>query len=173
MILKQKQAFSSQSSHSYAMFGRSFPFTKMASRHWSGRAAVRRYPTCKVRSCSRSLLEWPWGDTLRPRSEKPQQDGRHWSISCAVLGQLWGDTPYPGAKEKHQQDVEGVNSHLKSSPIPARDSQKAPTNLVHTRTQGPQETEIELCLSVSCGGTGQQRTAAGPGALGAADLGMA
>ena len=31
----------------------------------------------------------------------------------------------------------------------------------------------ELCLSVSCGGAGQQWTAAGAEALGAADLGMA
>ena len=37
----------------------------------------------------------------------------------------------------------------------------------------PTETETELCLSVSCGGMGQQWTAAGAGALGAADLGMA
>ena len=37
----------------------------------------------------------------------------------------------------------------------------------------PTETEPELCLSVSCGGTGQQWPAAGAGALGAADLGMA
>ena len=37
----------------------------------------------------------------------------------------------------------------------------------------PAETETELCLSVSCGGTGQQWTAAEAGALGAADLGMA
>ena len=35
------------------------------------------------------------------------------------------------------------------------------------------ETELELFLSVSCGGTGQQWTAAGARALGAADLGMA
>ena len=35
------------------------------------------------------------------------------------------------------------------------------------------ETKTELCLSVSCGGLGQQWTAAGTGALGAADLGMA
>ena len=43
-------------------------------------------------------------------------------------------------------------------------------------TQGPtdpKETETELCVSVSCGGPGQQWTAAGTGALGAADLGMA
>ena len=37
------------------------------------------------------------------------------------------------------------------------------------------ETEPDLfeCLSVSCGGTGQQWPATGAGALGAADLGMA
>ena len=37
----------------------------------------------------------------------------------------------------------------------------------------PTQTETELCLSVCCGGTGQQWTATGPGALGAADLGVA
>ena len=36
----------------------------------------------------------------------------------------------------------------------------------------PTETETELCLSVSCGGTGQQWAVAGAGTLGAADLGM-
>ena len=35
------------------------------------------------------------------------------------------------------------------------------------------ETETELCLSISCGSMGQQWTAAGAGALGAADLGVA
>ena len=34
----------------------------------------------------------------------------------------------------------------------------------------PTETEIELCLSVSCGGTGHQWTAAEARALGAVDL---
>ena len=37
----------------------------------------------------------------------------------------------------------------------------------------PTETESELCLSVSSGGTDQQWTAAGAGALGAVDLGLA
>ena len=37
----------------------------------------------------------------------------------------------------------------------------------------PTETDTELCLNVSCGGTGQQWTATGAGALGAADLDMA
>ena len=35
------------------------------------------------------------------------------------------------------------------------------------------ETEIELCLIISCGGTVQQWTDAGAGALGAAHLDMA
>ena len=34
------------------------------------------------------------------------------------------------------------------------------------------DTETELCLNVSCGGMGQQWTAAEAGTLGAADLGM-
>ena len=37
----------------------------------------------------------------------------------------------------------------------------------------PTETETELCLSIFCGGVGQQWTATEAGALGAADLGMA
>ena len=68
--------------------------------------------------------------------------------------------------------VGGVKSCLESNPIPARDAQRAKTNLVHTRTQRPPtKTETERCLSVSCRGTGQQWTAAGAGALDAADRG--
>ena len=37
----------------------------------------------------------------------------------------------------------------------------------------PTKSETELCLSISCGGTGQQRIAPGAGALGVADLVMA
>ena len=61
--------------------------------------------------------------------------------------------------------------HIESNCILARDTQRAQTNLVHTRTRDPTETETELCLSVSCIGTGQQYTAAG--VTGAVDLGMA
>ena len=39
--------------------------------------------------------------------------------------------------------------------------------------RGPTETEAEPCFSGSCGATGQQWTAAGTGALGAADLRVA
>ena len=44
-------------------------------------------------------------------------------------------------------------------------------NLCTPGPRNPTETETELCLSVSCGG--QQWTATGTGALGAADVGMA
>ena len=38
--------------------------------------------------------------------------------------------------------------------------------------RNPTETKPELCLNISCGGTGQQGPAAGAGVLGAGDLGM-
>ena len=66
--------------------------------------------------------------------------------------------------------VGGVKSHLESNPIPARDTQRTQTNLDTRGPRHPTETETELCVSVSCGGTSQQRTAAGAGALGAADV---
>ena len=40
-------------------------------------------------------------------------------------------------------------------------------------TANPTEAETELCLSVSCGGTGHQWTAVAAGALSAGYLGMA
>ena len=69
--------------------------------------------------------------------------------------------------------VGGVKSCLEPNPLPARDAQRAQTNLVCTRTQRPTETEPEQCLSISGGGMGQQWPAAEAGALGAVDLGMA
>ena len=59
-----------------------------------------------------------------------------------------------------------ANLHLESNPIPSRNAQRAQTNLACIRIQDPTETETELCLSVSCGGTGQQWSAAGTGAPG-------
>ena len=66
-------------------------------------------------------------------------------------------------------------SHLESNPILTRDAERVQTNLMRILPgpKGPTETETELCLSVSCGGMGQQWTAAGAGALGAADLAVA
>ena len=46
-------------------------------------------------------------------------------------------------------------------------------NLCALEPRDSTETETELYLSISCGGPGQQWSAAGAGALGAADMGMA
>ena len=65
--------------------------------------------------------------------------------------------------------------HLESKPIPTIDAQNTQTSAQTLSTPepgDPTENEPELCLSVSCRGTGQQWTAAGAGALGAVDLGM-
>ena len=68
--------------------------------------------------------------------------------------------------------VGGTKLHLESNPTPTRNTQRAQTNLCARGPRDPTETETELCLSAFCGGTGQQWTAAGAGALGAAALGM-
>ena len=84
-------------------------------------------------------------DTPRPKAkEKPNQDGRRGEIMFRIK------------PHTHQRRLEGSNKTL-SAPGP-RDAI---------------ETEPELYLSFSYGGTGQQWTAEGAGALGAIDLGMA
>ena len=92
-----------------------------------------------------------------------------------AAAQCWSDF------EEHIQEqrrspskmVGRTKSCLKSNLMPARDAQRGQTNLCAPGPRDPTETETELGLSVSCGSTGQQWTAAGAGALGATDLGMA
>ena len=57
--------------------------------------------------------------------------------------------------------------------IPHAQGRRAQTNLRAPGPRDPTETERELCLSISCGGTGERWTAARTRALEAADLGMA
>ena len=52
-----------------------------------------------------------------------------------MLRELCRDIPCPRPKAKPSKMVEGANLHLESKPIPTRDSQRAQTNLVCTRTQ--------------------------------------
>ena len=68
--------------------------------------------------------------------------------------------------------VEGANLSLKSNLLPPETLRGLKQTLCAPGPRDPTETETELCLSLSCGGTGQQWTAEGAGALGAADLGM-
>ena len=92
-----------------------------------------------------------------------------------LTGECWISTkkiPHiQGQRRSPSKMARGAKSCLESNTIPARDTQRAQTNLVCTKTQRPHK-EPDLCLSVSCEGTGVQRPAAGTGALGAADLGM-
>ena len=66
----------------------------------------------------------------------------------------------------------GAKSHLESNPYPPETLRGLKHTLCTPGPRDPTETEAELCLSVSGGGTGQQWTDAGAGVLGAGDLGM-
>ena len=58
-----------------------------------------------------------------------------------LTGECWippkRDTPHPRAKEKPQQDGRRGKIEFRITPLPARDAQRAQTNLVRTRTQRP------------------------------------
>ena len=77
-----------------------------------------------------------------------------------------------GQRRSPSKMVEGAKSRLESNPIITREAQSV-QNLVHTRNPHRDWARPAFeCLSISCGGTGQQWPAAGAGTLGAADLGV-
>jgi len=85
-----------------------------------------------------------------------------------------GATPRPRAKEKPKQDGRSSEFMVRiKPPSPPEISEGSNKPCAQPEPRDPTETETELCLSISCGGTGQRWTATGAGALGAADLGMA
>ena len=90
-------------------------------------------------------------------------------------GEYWipptKDTPHPRQRRSPNKMVGGAKSCLESNPIPARDTWRAQTKPCVNHDPETPETESDLCLSVSCRGTGQQWPAKGAGALAAADLG--
>ena len=69
--------------------------------------------------------------------------------------------------------VGGAKLHLESNPYPPETFRGLKQTLCAPGPRDPTETGIELRLSISCGGRGQQWTATGAGALGAADWDMA
>ena len=84
----------------------------------------------------------------------------------------FGEIPHvQGERRNTSKMVGGAKSHLESNPIVARMLRGLKQTLCIPGPRDPTETESELCLSISCGGTGQQWVATGAGALGAADLG--
>ena len=85
---------------------------------------------------------------------------------------IFHNTPRPKT-EKPQQDSRMGKLHLESNSISTRDTQGLKQTLCALEPRDPTETETELCLTIFCGGTGQQWPASGTGALGSAGLGMA
>ena len=81
-------------------------------------------------------------------------------------------TPHPRAKKKTQQDSRRGKIAFRLKP---HAHQRLPegSNKILCAPGESTETESDLPLSVSCGGTGQQWPAAGVGDLDAADLGKA
>ena len=94
-----------------------------------------------------------------------------------LTGECWTlPTKDPTSKGKGEAStrVGGEKSHLESNPMISRDAQRAQTKLCACQDPGtPWDWARPAfeCLSVSCGGMGQQRPAAGTGTLAAADLG--
>ena len=90
----------------------------------------------------------------------------HWS-GCEEIPHAQGQRGSPS------KTIRGANSPLELNPIPTGEVRGLKQTLCAPGPRDSTEAETELCLSVSCGGTGQQWTAAGAGALGVAYLGMA
>ena len=92
------------------------------------------------------------------------------------IGECWippnKDIPCLRTKEKPQRDGSRVKIMFRIKPHTHQRLLEGSQKTLCTPGD-PTETEPELCLSVSCGGIGQQWPAAEAGALGAADLGMA
>ena len=121
---------------------------------------IAPYHTSKVRNCGCTSLEQPGGDIPCSRSEKPQKDSRHWSSGCSVLEQLWEDTPCSRAKGKPQQDGRRGEFAFRIKPHTSqRCSEGSNKPCAHQDPETPQK--LRLCLSVSCGGTGQWWTTSG------------
>ena len=93
-----------------------------------------------------------------------------------MTGECWlppkKDTPHPRAKEKPQQEGRRGEIALRIKPHTHQGCSEG-SNKTLCLPGDPKETEPDLCLSVSCRGTGQQWPAAWAGALGAPDVGVA
>ena len=132
---------------------------------------VRRYPTSKGQ---RSPKRWQM-------LEHRRGDWWCWRGGCVVLEQWICGTGvtlrrYSTSKGKGEvpaRQQEGRNHVQNQTPYPPEMLRGLKDTLCTPGPRDPTETETELCLSVSCGGTGQQWTVAGAGALGAIDLDMA
>ena len=95
----------------------------------------------------------------------------YWTtIDRRMLDSTKKDTPHKRQRKSPNKTIGGGKNHIyNQSPHPPETLGGLKQNFVHNRTQGP----AFECLSVPCGGTGQQWPAAGTGTLDAKDLGGA
>ena len=68
-----------------------------------------------------------------------------------------------GQRRSPSKTVGEAKSCLESNPISARDTQRLKQTLCTPAPRDHTETDTELCLSISCGGMGQQWTPTGRG----------
>ena len=118
-----------------------------------------------------SLSSWTWGissqllqrraaTALCPMSEKSQTVGAGAAAACHWSG--WEEIPHiQGQRRNPSKTVGGENLHLESNPIPTRDTQRAQTNLVCTRTQRPHRDWDRTVFEHLLSGMGQQWPATG------------
>ena len=115
------------------------------------------------RTCTHLLLQELQNYSLLLNNLRQENVGSHHKKIRHVQGQ----------RRSPSKIVGGAKSCLNKTPYPSETLGLLKQTLCTPGPRDPTETEPELCLSVSCGGTGQQWPTAGAGALGAADLGMA
>ena len=84
---------------------------------------------------------WCWSDYEEIPHVRGQRSPSKILGTEAAAAQLWsnfGEIPHvQGQRIRPSKMVGGAKSHLESNPIPATDTQRAQTNLVHTRPQRP------------------------------------
>ena len=99
------------------------------------------------------------------------------AVEQLLTGECWipprKDTPCPRAKEKPQKDCRWGKNHIRIKPHTHQRCSEGSNRPCALRPRDPTETEPKPCLSVSCGGTTKQWTAAGSGSLVAVELDMA
>ena len=114
--------------------------------------------------CNHFLLQELQNYNLLLNNSRQENVGSHQKKTTHIQGQ----------RRSPSKMVGGAKSCLESNPIPARDTLRAQMKpSAHQDPGNTQETEPELCLSVSCKGTGQQGAVPWAGALGTVHLGMA
>ena len=125
------------------------------------------------RTRTEAALQWLWGDMHIQGQRSPSKPVSTGAVAVWCWSNFEEILHVQGQRRNHNEMVGGTKSPLESSPIPARDAQRAQTCFVHCRTQRPHrdwDRPVSKCLLRRYGSAVACHRG---GALGAADLGMA